>query len=446
MRWVSRPAALLGLALVLFIGAGLAVPGPEGGDIGPPAESTSEPVDILAAAATGDPAVATKALQDRLDRLPGDWQAWSSLGALHLQRAATTADPAFYDLATAAFDRSLRERPDGNDVALVGQAALAASKHEFEEARALAEQAIAVNPYSSSAHGVLTDALIELGQYDAAFRSLQQMLNLRPSVPAYTRASYSFELRGDILGARRAMEEALRIAADPSDAAFAHRYLGELAFGEGDLSEADNQFRSGLEIAPSYTPLLAGRARVAAARGQIDGALAMWKQVVERLPEPAYLAELGDLYASLGRQQEADAEYDAVRAVEQLFLAAGADLDLEQALFAADHGDVAGALEAAEATWRTRRSVHAADAYAWALHVNGRSDEALALAHEAQRLGTRNAQFDYHRGMIELAVGDPESARRSLTSALDRNPHFSLLHAPIASATLRQLGGPQPPG
>ncbi|HWG92862.1 MAG TPA: hypothetical protein VNU66_01380, partial [Mycobacteriales bacterium] len=84
------------------------------------------------------------------------------------------------------------------------------------------------------------------------------------------------------------------------------------------------------------------------------------------------------------------------------------------------------------------------DAYAWALHVNGRSDQALALAREAQRLGTRSALFDYHRGMIELADGDREAARRSLTSALRTNPHFSVLHAPRAREALDQLGGPLP--
>lgn len=443
MRWAARPAAVVGLALVLLAGAALAVPG-QVDPVGVPPVRTSQGADVLGGGATGDLATATATLEERLDRLPGDWQAWSSLGALHLQRASTTADPAFYERAEVAFAESLRRHPEDNDAALVGQAALAASKHDFEAARRLAEEALAINAYSSSAYGVLTDALVELGEYDAAFSALQRMLDLRPGVPAYTRASYSFELRGDTAAARDALEQALRIAADPSDIAFAHRYLGELAFGEGDLDEADRQFRAGRDVAPSYTPLLAGRARVAAARGEIELALESWNEVVERLPEPTYLAELGDLYASIGRQGEADAQYELIGVVEQLFVAAGADLDLEQALFAADHGDPARALEVAERTWRSRRSVHAADAYAWALHVSGRSDEALELAEQAARLGTRSALFDYHRGMIQLAIGDEDAARRSLTSALDLNPHFSVLHAPIAEAALVELGGPLP--
>ena len=436
MRWVSRPVAMLSLAAVLLVGAGLAVPGSPDTDV--PAAGAPDVVDVLAGAPGGDLPATAAALQERLRRLPRDWRAWSSLGAVYLRQASTTADPAFYGKAEQAFDQSLQEHPEGNDAALVGQAALAAARHDFTAARDLAERAIAINDHSATAHGVLTDALIELGDYEEAFTTLQRMLDLRPGVPAYSRASYSFELRGDFAAARAAMEEALRVAADPADAAFAHRYLGELAFDQGDLDEAERQFSAGLRRMPSYTPLLAGRARVAAARGEVDVALAEWNEVVQRLPEPAYLTELGDLYASLGHDQEAESQYAVVRVIEQLFVAAGADLDLEQALFAADHGDPAGALEAAERAWLRRRSVHAADAYAWALHVNGRSVEARPVAQQAQRLGTRNALFDYHRGMIEMAVGDLPAARRSLTSALDLNPHFSVLHAPRAQAALDQ--------
>lgn len=440
MRWLSGAVATLGVGAVLFVGAALALPGSPGTDA--PAPRTPDVFEVVTGAPNGDLAAAGAALQERLRRLPGDWQAWSSLGAVYLRQASTTADPSFYDKAESTFAQSLQEHPDGNDTALVGQAALAAARHDFAAARDLAERAIAINNYSATGHGVLTDALIELGEYEEAFSALQRMLDLRPGVPAYSRASYSFELRGNLPAARAAMEEALRVAADPADAAFAHRYLGELAFSQGDLDEAERQFTAGLQRTPYYTPLLAGQARIAAARGQFDVAVADWNEVVQRLPDPAYLTELGDLYASLGRRQEAESQYDVVRVIEQLFVAAGADLDLEQALFAADHGDPAGALKAAERAWQRRRSVHTADAYAWALHVNGRSVEARPVAQQAQRLGTRNALFDYHRGMIEMAVGDLPAARRSLTSALDLNPHFSVLHAPRAQAALDQIGGP----
>lgn len=437
-RSFARPLAVLGLAVALLLGAGVAV-GASSDDPPPPSRRAAS-VDAAAAAPGGDLDAVARSLQDRLRRVPGDWQAWASLGSLYVQQAAATADPSFYDKAAGAFARSLEERPEGNDLAVVGQAALAASRHDFAEARDLAQRAIDINAFSSSAYGVLTDALVELGDYPASYASVRKMLDLRPGVPSYARVSYSFELQGDLEGAKGALEEVLRLASNPQDAAFAHRYLGELAFGQGDLDEAERQFGAGLSRAPTYAPLTAGRARVAAARGDVEAALRDWTDVVQRLPEPGYLTELGDLYTSLGRTQEAADQYAVVRATEQLFTAAGSDLDLEQSLFAADHGDPAGALRSAERAWQKRRDVGTADAYAWALQANGRSVEALDLAKQAQRLGTRSALFAYHRGIIEMSLGDLPAARQSLSSAMEINPYFSPLHAPRAQAALDQLG------
>ena len=437
-RWLGRPLAVLAGAVVLLLGAGVAVGGPPRDPPGPARPPAS--VDAAGAASGADLGAVAASLQERLRRVPGDWQAWASLGSVYVQQAITTADPGFYAKAAGAFERSVSEGPEGNDAAVVGQAALAASRHNFAEARDLARRAIELNAFNSSAYGVLTDALVELGDYEASYASVQKMLELRPGVPSYARVSYAFELQGDLEGAKVALDEVLRLATNPSDAGFAHRYLGELAFGQGNLDEAGRQFAAGLERAPTYTPLLAGRARVAAARGQVDAALQDWADVVQRLPEPGYLTELGDLYTSLGRTQDAADQYAVVRVTQQLFTAAGSDLDLEQSLFAADHGDPAGALRSAERAWQSRRSIDTADAYAWALHMNGRSLEARELATLAQQLGTRRAAFAYHRGVIEMAVGDIPAARQSLGSALEINPYFSPLHAPRAEAALAQLG------
>ena len=78
---------------------------------------------------------------------------------------------------------------------------------------------------------------------------------------------------------------------------------------------------------------------------------------------------------------------------------------------------------------------------AWALHVNGRDDEALGHAEQATALGGANPRFLYHRGVIEAALGRTDQARDSLARALDAGPYFSPLHAPRAEELLAQLGG-----
>jgi hypothetical protein len=54
--------------------------------------------------------------------------------------------------------------------------------------------------------------------------------------------------------------------------------------------------------------------------------------------------------------------------------------------------------------------------------------------------GTRNATLRYHAGMIEHAVGNDVAARRWLRDALALDPHFDVVQAPVARATLRSLG------
>jgi hypothetical protein len=64
---------------------------------------------------------------------------------------------------------------------------------------------------------------------------------------------------------------------------------------------------------------------------------------------------------------------------------------------------------------------------------------ASSLEDRALTLGTRNALFLYHAGMIRLELGDETGARRYLSRALATNPNFSILHAADAARVLLDL-------
>jgi len=151
---------------------------------------------------------------------------------------------------------------------------------------------------------------------------------------------------------------------------------------------------------------------------------------------------LADVYRAAGRRRgDADQE-ELVRVMQRLYAANGVDTDLERALFEADHGSPAEALSLARAEWRRRASIHVADALAWALHVNGKDEEALVQARQATGTGYRNPVFRYHLGMIEKSLGSVEPARRHLREALAVNPHFSPVDAPLARRALTELDSP----
>jgi tetratricopeptide (TPR) repeat protein len=180
---------------------------------------------------------------------------------------------------------------------------------------------------------------------------------------------------------------------------------------------------------------------VAWARGDDARAVRRYEEAVALLPSVEHVRALGDLYASIGREDLAREQFAVVEAARVLAEANGVDVDLEVAVFDADHGRPHAALEAARAEWSRRRSVHVADAYAWALYANGRYAKAAAMAQRALALGTRNATFLFHAGMIELALGHDDDARSLLREALATNPYFSILHASTARRALAGLRG-----
>lgn len=378
------------------------------------------------------------ALQARLRAQPRDFGGWATLGLAYVEQARTDGDPSRYPQAERALKRSLDLRP-GNDQALAGRAALAAARHDFAGALTYADRALKANPYSERALCSRIDALVELGRYDEAARAADTADTRRPGVPVFTRYAYVRELRGEVDAARRVLEKALAGASSPADVAYVATQLGRLAWNQGDYPAALRHYARALAADDTHLPALEGRARAEAAGGDQDGAVRDLEDVVARSPLPGPLVALGELYEARGEEGRAREQYALVDAWTALARAGGVDVDLDTALAAADHGDEAAALRAARAEWDRRRTVHTADALAWALHVNGRDGEALPYARRATATGYRNAAFLHHLGMIERAVGREPDARRHLTAALDLNPGFSPLGAREARTALKDL-------
>lgn len=433
-RAVTVVPAVAGVAALLFLAGALSLVGPR--------PRPAAPAAALVVGGPGRPPAGADlpstiaSLQHRLDEVPSDYGAWATLGLAYVEQARVSGDPTYYPRAEGALRRSLNIETDDNYAAYAGMAALASARHDFSGARSFARQGLTVNPANATLWGLLGDAETQLGDYDAAFEAVQRMVDLRPDTSSLARASYTWELRGNVAEATAIMQRALDQAPTPADRAFARYYLGELAFNTGDPAAALAHYQAGIDADPSYARLLEGRAKARAALGQVEGALADYAAVVERLPEPAYLLQYGELLESLGRAEEAQAQYGIFGSVARLFETSGVALDVDAVLFEADHGSAEAALRAAESAIGHRRFVDMADAYAWALHVNGRHADARRWSDEALELGTRNALFHYHAGLISRSLGDEGGARRHLAEALAINPHFSPLLAPRAREAL----------
>lgn len=427
VRYVGVVTAVTGLAVALFAVSTVVAP-PRGAE---------EPA--LTAGRTSVEATSISGLQERLDRVPEDHIAWSALGSAYVNEAVATADPAYYSKADAALQRSLEIRPEGNDAAVTGQAALAASQHEFTTALELARDAQELNPYSTANQAVLVDALVELGRYEEAERELQQMMDLKPSVPALMRVSYFRELHGDIEGARAALEQAGAFAFQSADTAQISHFLGELAFSSGDITAALRHYDHGLQEVPQDPALLAGRAEARVAAGQLAEGLEDYRVSISMLPEPAHIGEYAAALTAAGRSEEAAEQEALIRPAFRQLQTTGSNVDLELAMYEADAGNGDAAVETALRERDRRSSVHTEDALGWALHVAGDDERALAHAEAAERLSDTNAAFAFHRGIIEHELGMKAEARQSLERALRLNPHFSAQRAEEARQILKTL-------
>jgi tetratricopeptide (TPR) repeat protein len=386
------------------------------------------------------------AVLDRLDVLrgrvtarPNDAAAYRDLGLYHLRRARETADPTYYGKADGALVEARRLNPDDPD-ALVGLGTLALARHQFAEALGWGEQARALAPYKAAAYGVIGDAQVELGRYDDAIETAQRMVDLKPDLASYARVSYLRELQGDLAGAIEAMELAARAGDTAGEqGAWTRVQLGHLLLRASRVDEAERQYRWVLASRADDPLAVGGLGRARLAVGDYAGAIPFYQRAAERLPLPELVLALADLYEATERRAEAAEQLAVARALQQLAVANGGNVDLELALFEADHGDAAQAVELARAEVGRRASIHAYDALAWALFKAGDLGAASEASRRALRLGTRDGLMLFHAGRIDLALGDLDAARDELRRALAADPAFSARYVPQARQVLSEL-------
>jgi tetratricopeptide (TPR) repeat protein len=371
--------------------------------------------------ATDSPGDSVAVLEQRVAIVPNDHRAWADLALAYLDEFGLIFEPALYDKARAAIARSLAIQTLDNVAALANGAAVSASLHDFVSALDQADAALAIAPYDPVALGIRVDSLTQLGRFREQLVAVRTADRRQPGVGTSSRYSYAVELRGDLDRARSIL---MASAGSTNRADLAHilSHAADLDRRQGRLDAAQQKLDRALRSVPGDTDTLVGLALLDTARGELESAVVRWEAIVATEPLPEHYLELGETLDQLGRAEEAQQAYDqsinAARSLEQ----AGANVDLEVALFLADHGSAVEALSLAEAEWARSRGIHAADGMAWALHQNNRSREALRYARLATRLNTQEPSLWAHRGIIEAALGLTEVAQTHLQQSLGMDP------------------------
>lgn len=422
---------LLVLALGLFVIPALSGDGSKSGDAAS-TESTESARDAVIAF-----------WEERAGAHPDDFVAQNKLALAYIQRARDTGDVTDYTLAQTAVDASLSAAPEDNYDALMLLASLQVTRREFALALETARSAMLLDASDTFAKAITGDALLGLGDYDAALETYRELVELSPGLTSFSRLAHIHELRGDAPAAEAAWENAFNTddRRRPENTAWARVDHGHYLFRQGNLAGAAEQYQAALEAFPGYVHALAGRGRVAAATGLYDEAIDLYEQVAGAQQVLEYVAALGDVYLATGREADAQRQYDLVATIDSLYRESGMNTDVQMALFLADHGlRLDEAVDQAFGGYETHpNNIYTADALSWALHKTEQDEEALTYSEQAVRLGSHDPALLFHAGMINFRAGNHETARGYLQRVLNTNAKFSLLHASEAAATLEEL-------
>lgn len=431
----SRSSALVVLLVAVLVGLGVGrFATADGGGT----------VTTTAVAASTDLNVRIGQLEEAVASDPQDWRSLQSLSLAYLQRAIESGDASFYALADTALGRAEGLQPDDTGM-LLAQGALSLSLHEFDRALEAGRAALAKNPDSATVLGVVVDAQVELGRYDDAADTLQDMLDRDPGLPALARTSYQRELRGDLDGALTAMRAAVGTATSASDRARTQVLLAGLLQQSGDIDAATAAFDDALRLSPGLAGARVGAARVLAAGGDVAAAIASLQILTAEQPTVEGLVLLEALQRTSGDADGAAQTAGVVRAVAALAEDAGQIVDLEMALFEADAGDPARAVELGRAAHAARPdNVYAADALAWALLSDGDVAGAQEQMRTVLRLGTTTPSVRWHAAEIAAAAGDDAAAREHLRTVLQAAPWTPSVEVPAVVALADRLQVPVP--
>ena len=424
------PLAAFAGALILLVSLGGA------GEIDTPERSAAgADIDIPRGASTDE----RIAILQRVVREGAGADGYALLGGAYLQKARENSDPAYYSRADRSFDAALRRDPR-NLTALTGAGTLAGARHDFGEQLRLGLEARRLQPELVAPYPVIADGQIELGRYQAAARTVQRMVDLKPNLASYARASYYLELRGDLDGAVEAMRLAVSAGSDvPENVAYVQTVLGDQELQRGRPTAAREAYRRALAQLPGYGRAEMGLARVDGARGDLDGAARRLRKVSQRIPLTTILILLAETDTARGALGAAERDLEVVRAQQRLLRAAGARPDAELVVFEAGFGDPGEAVRLGRTLWAEAPSVRSADALGWALTRAGRPRDGLTWARRALRLGSRDPLFHLHAGLGAKAAGRPALARRELRIALASRAALSPLRAREARRALEAL-------
>ncbi len=359
---------------------------------------------------------------------------WTELGEILAQLQRDSGDSTLLSHAESVYHEALQLDPK-NVTALTGMAWVTGGYHRFDESVRWANQALVIDPDCNAAFGILGDAALELGDYDAAFDHYQKMMDLRPDLSSWSRGAHLLWITGKTYQAISLMEKAIRAGAPYAEnTAWCRARLATMLFCQGALLPAEMVIQEPLKSGTKNVHILLIAAKIAAAKQEPDRARDFYQKILEVRPNLEALAGLGDLMAIQNKPDDAEKFYQQVEALHAANLKLSHHDHSFMARFYADRNrNLPEALRMAE-EHKLTKNVTEADTLAWVYFKSGLLPQAIDAMKRALAQNTPDPEFHYHAALIAQAYGDQESSQKHFAQVAAMNPSFNLLQ--IVSAAI----------
>jgi tetratricopeptide (TPR) repeat protein len=247
--------------------------------------------------------------------------------------------------AERAFRRGLELAPDDPEILNALGWTLFQSGRSADAVVAY-ERAVARDPRLAKAHNNLALALVELGRLEDAAQHFQTSLEIEPRAEIYSDLGFTMARMNRPKEAFAAYAKALQL--DP-ECASAHMNLAVAFVQAGKLPEAERhyrkalpgrptaethnglgyvlarqnrtdealaEYRTAIDIDPSYTPAYNNLADALARAGNLAEAEDAYKRSLAVKPSPAVYNALGNVQRRLGKTDEAEAQFARAKGVQ----------------------------------------------------------------------------------------------------------------------------------
>jgi len=345
-------------------------------------------------------------------------------------RASLTGSFAEFEVTETAINNAIRRIGPWADLCFLKASLdfkfhrLPNTKQDLEMVRCLAD--------SPQGKVLKADIALQEGRYQDARTGYERAIEDNRTWDNLVRLAYFDTKMGDEASAEQLYVEAEDeiTAKEMRSYAWVELQRGLLDLSHGRYEETRVHYNRANEAYSGYWLIDEHVAELLGAQGKYEDAVALYKEVIVRVPKPELQQAIGELYALMGNPDKGQSWYEKALAGYLESVQHG-DVHYYHHLadFYADaREDGKEAVKWAQKDLELRQNFATQAAMAWAYYRNGQFTDALDLMNKALSSGVRDARLFREAAMIHMAAGQSGEGKRFLNEAAEINPWYENFH------------------